>query len=94
MIREKGLKNVTHGEVPDLRIRPANLARRSGKEGSLSRCNARRVSSTRPESVWSRGETGQEIVTFKGQKGKVQSVAFSRDGKRLASGGDGREVKL
>jgi WD40 repeat protein len=82
MIREKGLKNVTHGEVPDLRIRPANLARRSGKEGS------------RPESVWSRGETGQEIVTFKGQKGKVQSVAFSRDGKRLASGGDGREVKL
>src|SRR5262249_20173569 len=36
--------------------------------------------------VWDT-QTGQEILTLKGHIGKVRSVAFSPDGRRLASGG-------
>ena len=34
--------------------------------------------------VWD-AATGQEILTLKGHTGSVKSVAFSPDGKRLAS---------
>ena len=39
-------------------------------------------------------ETGQEVATLTGHTGYVNSVAFSRDGKLLASGSDDKMVKL
>ena len=39
--------------------------------------------------VWD-AETGQELLTFKGHTGQCHSVAFSPDGKRLASAYVGR----
>ena len=39
-------------------------------------------------------ETGQETLTLKGHTSAVISVAFSPDGKRLASGSDDRTVKV
>jgi WD40 repeat protein len=33
--------------------------------------------------------TGQEILALEGHAGKVQAVAFTPDGKTLASGGEG-----
>ena len=47
--------------------------------------------------VWD-AETGSEVLTLRGGKGLVESVAFSPDGNRMASGGgavlvwDAREV--
>lgn len=38
--------------------------------------------------------TGQELLTLKGHAGNVTSVAFSPDGKRLATGSIDSTVKL
>jgi WD40 repeat protein len=38
--------------------------------------------------------TRQELATLKGHGGEVWSVAFSNDGKTLASGSEDRSVKL
>ena len=38
--------------------------------------------------VWD-AQTGQELLSFKGHTGRVRSVAFSPDGKRLATGSGG-----
>jgi WD40 repeat protein len=38
--------------------------------------------------------TGQELLTLKGHTGPVTSVAFSPDGKRLATASDDRTVKV
>jgi dipeptidyl aminopeptidase/acylaminoacyl peptidase len=43
--------------------------------------------------VWD-ATSGQELLTFKGDKGPVYSVAFSPDGKRLASAGGEAAVRL
>jgi WD40 repeat protein len=42
--------------------------------------------------VWD-AQTGQELLTFKGHTRSVDSMAFSPDGKRLASAGGG-ELKV
>jgi WD40 repeat protein len=38
--------------------------------------------------------TGQELATLKGHSDRVSSVAFSPDGKRLATGSFDRTVRL
>ena len=43
--------------------------------------------------VWDAG-TGQETLTLKGHTGIVKSVAFSPDGKRLASASADQTVKV
>ena len=49
--------------------------------------------------VWD-AQTGREVVTYKGNVGQINSVAFSPDGKRLASaagkgpGDGGGEIKV
>jgi len=43
--------------------------------------------------VWD-AQTGQELLSFKGQGGYVNSVVFSPDGHRLASGGPDRRLKI
>ena len=43
--------------------------------------------------VWD-AATGQETLTLKGHTGGVTSVAFSPDGKRLASASSDRTVKV
>src|SRR5260370_17064614 len=43
--------------------------------------------------VWD-AATGKEILTFRGQPQGVLSLAFSLDGRRLASGGEEKTVKV
>jgi WD40 repeat protein len=43
--------------------------------------------------VWD-AATGQQTLTLKGHTGGVESVAFSPDGKRLASGSGDQTVKV
>src|SRR5207248_662463 len=43
--------------------------------------------------VWD-ARTGREALTLKGHAGEVSSVAFSADGRRLASGGGDKTVKV
>ena len=43
--------------------------------------------------VWD-ADKGTEIVTLKGHTGRVTSVAFSPDGKRIVSGSDDNTVKV
>jgi WD40 repeat protein len=43
--------------------------------------------------VWD-AQTGQQLLTCKGHTDDVQSVAFSPDGKRLASASDDNTVKV
>jgi WD40 repeat protein len=38
--------------------------------------------------------TGQEVLTFSGRTGHIDSVAFSPDGNRLASGHEDGTVKV
>ena len=38
--------------------------------------------------------TGEEVLTLKGRKGDIHTVIYSPDGKRIASGGKDRTVKL
>ena len=44
-------------------------------------------------SIWD-AQTGQELVSLKGHSGRVWSVAFSPDSKRLASGSEDQTVKV
>jgi WD40 repeat protein len=43
--------------------------------------------------VWD-AESGKELLTLNGRRGTVNSVAWSRDGKRLAAASDDRSVQV
>ncbi|HLJ95396.1 MAG TPA: protein kinase [Gemmataceae bacterium] len=64
-----------------------------GKQVAFS-ADLRRLASAASDNtvkIWD-GETGQQVLALKGHTAPVWSIAFSPDGKRLASGGGGRRV--